>query len=264
MKRPISSSTAAPKPLFANWRRVASRIRRADRVALFLDFDGTLAGFRKNPAEVRLDPSTRARLEALADNPKLVLAFVSGRRRADLRQLVGIKKALYLGLHGFQKTAASKVCAHSRRAVLLAHRQIAARINGLPGVQIEDKGASLVVRYRGAPAAAAAKARLAARNALRIPGIGLKVLQGKQIVELLVPEVTGKGKAAREILEGVAPGALPVYVGDDRTDETAFHELRDGVTIKVGTNRRTRAAYWVRDPGEVSIFLGRLASILES
>ncbi|MDE3181729.1 MAG: trehalose-phosphatase [Acidobacteriota bacterium] len=239
------------------------RIQSAKRIVLLLDFDGTLTEFKKDPEAVRLDSSTRRRLERLAHLPSVKLVFISGRRRSDLVRRVGVKEALYLGLHGFERSQRPRISPASRRSVVAAHRFISRRIRGLAGVQTEDKGASLVLRYRGASASAAAKARLIGREALAAPGVRLNLLHGKRIMELLAPEVDGKGSAAAKIIERAGEGALPVYVGDDRTDETAFRALRGAVTVKVGTNQRTHAHYWVRNPDEVKMMLARIEDALK-
>jgi trehalose-phosphatase len=69
----------------------------------------------------------------------------------------------------------------------------------------------------------------------------------------------GKGAAAEEFLAQWETPALPIYMGDDTTDESAFAALRAGITVRVGVTRRTRARFRLRDPREVWDFLRRLA-----
>ncbi|MGH9396545.1 MAG: trehalose-phosphatase [Terriglobia bacterium] len=253
----------SPHSLFSEWTKIARRVHSAKRVAVFLDFDGTLVGFKKNPAEVRLEASTRSLLERLACHPRVMLAFISGRSRADLRRRVGVRGALYLGLHGFESRAGIRVSAASRRRLLAARRLIASHINGLLGIWIQDKHGCIVVHYRGAAAASAAKARAAVRHAVRQGNAPLQILPGKQMWELLAPEIKGKGEAASALVRASGRGVLPFFLGDADTDEMAFAALRGAVTVRVGYYKRTKAQYSVRNPDEVRIFLERLLDVLE-
>jgi trehalose 6-phosphate phosphatase len=55
---------------------------------------------------------------------------------------------------------------------------------------------------------------------------------------------------------------LPIYVGDDLTDEPAFKVLRKGITVLVGRRRPTNAHFWLKNPSRVSVFLERLERLL--
>lgn len=242
---------------------MAERIRKAKRLILFLDFDGTLVGFKRNPEEVRLGERTRVLLQGLALHPRMTLVFISGRRRPDLIRRVGVGGARYVGLHGFQTRDGMRVSAASRRALLRVRKLIVDGIKDLAGIWLEDKQASLALHTRGATAASAAKARAVARRALKSNDARLGILRGKKILELLAPEVKGKGAAACEWVGELGRGVLAVYFGDDDTDESAFAALRGAVTVHVGSGSRTLARYRVRNPREVALFLERLAALTD-
>jgi trehalose 6-phosphate phosphatase len=55
---------------------------------------------------------------------------------------------------------------------------------------------------------------------------------------------------------------LPIYVGDDLTDEPAFRVLRKGITVLVGPRRPTNAHFSLRNPAQVGVFLERLERLL--
>jgi trehalose-phosphatase len=225
---------------------------------LLLDFDGTLVGFRRNPADVHLDEPTRKQLTRLARCRAVTLGFISGRRRADLRARVKVPGARYWGLHGWEARAGARLNGSSRRSLLIAKRVLEPRIRGLPGVWLQDKHAALVLHYRGAPPQAARRAQAAARRVLAALGPDFRILRGKKICELLPREVEGKGAVAGRLADGAAEGALTIYVGDDTTDEAAFAALARGLTIRVGAASRTRARFRLRNPEEVRQFLQRL------
>jgi trehalose 6-phosphate phosphatase len=64
--------------------------------------------------------------------------------------------------------------------------------------------------------------------------------------------------SVRALLSQEPPGTLPIFVGDDLTDEHAFAVLPHGLTVRVGKNLRTRARFLLRDPEEVKVFLQKL------
>ncbi len=252
------------------WPAALGRLRRAERIVLFLDFDGTLVGFKRNPEDVRLDDSGRRLLERLSRHPRVDLVFISGRRRVDLKRRVGVRGAAYFGLHGFESRAGIRLSAPSRRWLARICKLVSRRLRGLRGVWLEDKRSSLALHYRDAPAAAAAKARTAVKQVLAAERAPLRVLRGKKILEMLPPEIEGKGAAASALVQSLGPGALPVYFGDDATDEMAFVALRKlgrnggphPVTVHVGSGSRTEAQYRVRTVNEVRICLEWLAETL--
>lgn len=238
------------------------RIRSAPRVVLLLDFDGTLVGFKKNPAEVRLEGQVRQILTRLAKDRRVTLAVISGRRRADLRRRVAVPGAIYMGLHGFERHPRERVSAASRRSLKRALERVQVAISGYPGVWVEDKHGCVVLHYRGVPALVAARACRAARHSLQDDSI--RLLPGRKMLELLPPEIKGKGDAACSLVCTSGGPALAIFAGDTETDEMAFEALPRAITVKVGDHRRTRANYYVRDPSEVHLFLERLEETLAS
>jgi trehalose-phosphatase len=252
------SSCCAPL-LFDCWNLVAARLRRAQRLLLLLDFDGTLVGFRRNPKDVRLDNAVRSLLTRLARRHRVSLGFISGRRRADLRRRVNVAGAKYWGLHGWESKSRRRLDFSSRRAILSLRQELGSAIRRLPGVWLDDKQATLALHYRGASRGAAREARATARKVLTARAPHFRILRGKKIWELLPPEVKGKGAVVGNLAARAPAGTLIVYIGDDTTDEAAFAALADGLTIRVGRVNRTRARFRLRNPGEVRQFLERLA-----
>ncbi|MGH9359830.1 MAG: trehalose-phosphatase [Terriglobia bacterium] len=250
------------RPLFDCWRAVEARIRRAERVLLLLDFDGTLVGFKRNPEEVKLDAATRRLLANLARHPRVTLGFVSGRRRADLKRRIGVRNACYYGLHGWESHPGMRLDGASRKLLAAARGELAAKVEGEPGVWLEDKQASFVLHYRESPPRAALRAQAASRAVVRRFAPCIRSLSGKKIVELLPAGLPGKGEAVASVVNGRGRGALAIYAGDDTTDESAFAVLKRGITIRVGSYAKTQARYRVRDPRELILFLDRLADLL--
>jgi len=165
----------------------------------------------------------------------------------------------YVGLHGWEwdsKTLVPVGDEFSREA----KRLLAERLGSRAGIRMEDKGISFAVHYRGATSSAARRAGFLLRKTLKPFGWHLRVLKGKKVWEILPPEVEGKGRAVRLLLADLPRGTLPVYIGDDTTDESAFAELRHGITVRVGNQRGSKARFYLRNPDEVIVFLRRLGA----
>jgi trehalose 6-phosphate phosphatase len=244
--------------LLKNWRQVAQRLRSAEAIMLFLDFDGTLVRLAGHPEDVALDAATRRLLFRLARRPRLRVCVISGRRRADLRQRIQVPGVLYLGLQGWETRDGQNPGRRHRLLVDQVRRKLAQSVTESAGLWIEDKGATLALHYRGARRAAIGEARVSLRNVLQLFAGRLRAIEGDHVWEVIPREVQDKGAAARSQCQAFHRRALPVYAGNDDTDEPAFRTLSRGVTIRVGTLGKSRAGFYLRGPAEVRRFLEKL------
>lgn len=245
--------------LFSLWPSVANRLHRARHILLFLDFDGTLVGFKPRPEDVTLPGVARIVLAHLARLPRLKVFLISGRRRADLRRRARVPGVGYIGLHGWERNGRRSLSAESRNSLRSVRSILAVALEKLPGVWIEDKKPAFVVHYR---TASAADARTAVAITIRHVDSwrnNLYCVKGNKVVDVLPFEIEGKGQAVGDLVRDQPPGTLVIYAGDDTTDETAFAALaRRGVTILVGPRRKTKARYRLRNPRELTFFLQKL------
>ena len=244
--------------LLENWRPVAQRLRSAEAIMLFLDFDGTLVRLAGRPEDVKLDAATRKLLFRLAGRPRLRVCVISGRRRSDLRQRVQVPGVLYLGLQGWETRDGQSPGRGHRLLVDEVRRQLSQSVNETADLWIEDKGATLALHYRGATVAAVGQARVSLRNVLQLFDGRLRAIEGDHVWEVLPREVLGKGAAVRCQIRAFHHRALPVYAGNDATDEPAFRVLSHGVTIRVGPLGNSHAKFYLRGPAEVRRFLEKL------
>jgi len=247
--------------LFDGWQQVVERVRAAGSVALFLDFDGTLAAFEARPEDARLGHETRNALARLAMDPRMRVSIVSGRRRADIQTRIGLARVQYLGMHGWENGSTPRLRPEVQSLLDGAREWLAARVQAMPGIRIEDKGAGFSVHYRGAPDRSIRETRSAVRAALS-SAAELRAIPGGLSWEILPRDIGDKGTAVRHQLSRLADRVLPIYAGDDRTDEPAFAALSGGITIRVGRRSLTRARFQLRDPGEVRRFLEKLGEAL--
>lgn len=244
--------------LFDHWSSVKGRVKAARHVALFLDFDGTLVRIRRSAAQVRLDPTFRHVIRRLSHRSGVTVWVISGRRYAFIRERINVPGAHYLGVHGWE-IGKGVFREHSSNGLMgYARRMLAEPLRDLAHIRVEDKQLSLAVHYRGADAGTVRRARHVVDETLRLLEPQMHVLRGKKIWELLPREVEGKGAAVRALLTPLGASTLPIYIGDDVSDEPAFAALPKGITARVGASRHTAARFYLRHPGEVREFLERL------
>ena len=257
----------SPRPLWTCWPSV-QRLLLAKQLALFLDYDGTLTPIVNHPAKAKLDSRMKGVLQQLARQPGVWVAWISGRGLKELKSLVGLKGFFYVGNHGLElegpKLRYVNPTAHASRPVLKrAALTLCNALRSIPGVWVEDKGLTLSVHYRSVPSKLVVLARDRFFEVLApfMKKRQLKVTMGQKVWEVRPPTRWNKGAIVRQLLSrqiAMAVGTvLPIYVGDDQTDEDAFKTLKGrGITIAVGpTSMQTQADYAVRSPQDVHRFL---------
>jgi len=248
--------------LFDHWPRLIRRIKSIAHLALFLDFDGTLTPLRRRPEDVPpLHPRTRRLLYSLAHRRRMHVYVISGRRLADLRPRVRVPGVRLFGLYGWEGRGVPST-RRERGLIREAKRLLQSRLPEAPGIWLEDKRLGLAVHYRGAPAGEVRAARRTVRKVLERFQPHLCLLREKKAWELLPCSVGGKNSAVLRLLARLRRPALPIFVGDDASDESAFAALPGGITVHVGRTRRTHARFYLRNPGEVLAFLERLEAAI--
>lgn len=235
----------------------------ADDWALFLDVDGCLLDLADAPDAVVVPPGLRERLEALHARLDGALALVSGRTIAALDGLFAPSRFNAVGMHGVERRHPGVAVPGAKApATFGALRTAAEKLAAVyAGALVEDKGAALALHWRRAPDAEPALLAFATHALGQLPGYRLQ--HGKQVVELYPGSPGGdsvdKGAAIAGLLED-APfrGRVPVFAGDDLTDESGFGVVnaRDGISVLVGDRTPTAARRRLRDPAAVRAWLG--------
>ncbi len=239
-------------------------------VALFLDFDGTLSEIVEDPDAAALTEATRRVLDGLAGFVNV--AIVSGRGLEDVRRRAEIPGVLLVGSHGFEilGPGGRRIEQPSAAGLLpeldAAFRELQAALASISRVQVERKRYAIAAHYRPNAEAGPEVERAVRAVAGRHPG--LAVSGGKKVFELRPALDWDKGAVVRWLLqERRLEEVVPVYVGDDLTDEDAFREMGDrgiGVVVLGEADRPTRADYSLAAPDEVRPFLARLAELAGS
>ena len=262
--------------LFKSWESFSSDIRSAAHVLLLSDYDGTLTPIVNRPEEAILSSEVRDKLRTLAEKPAFTVGVISGRPLSEIKAMVEIEKIYYAGNHGleidgpglkFVSPAARAAQAEIKELV----RQLSAKLAGIQGVIVEDKGLGLSVHYRlvkkDEEHTAADIFCQIATPLLREGKI--RVTSGKKVWEVRPPIDWHKGKAAETIRKEIKEllkleQLLTIYLGDDTTDEDVFRIIHrpEGWSIIIGQeNPSSNADYYLNSTSEVATFLSRLIEL---
>ncbi|HXU52634.1 MAG TPA: trehalose-phosphatase [Casimicrobiaceae bacterium] len=207
--------------------------------ALFLDIDGTLVDIAPTPDRVRLHPGLASLLPAVATLLDGAVALVTGRSIRDTDRLFGELVLPVAGQHGCERRdGTGTLHLHAANTATLARlrRLIAEFAARHEGLRLEDKGTTLALHYRAAPHLASHVHQVLRAQFNAAPMEGFRLQPGKRLLEVR-PEGRDKGTAIRDFMsEPPFHGRVPVFIGDDRTDEHGFAVVRSlgGLAIKVG------------------------------
>ena len=238
--------------------------------AVFFDFDGTLSDIVEDPDTACLTAGAAEALQLLTS--QCPVAVLSGRDLADVRQRIGLPGIWYAGSHGFESVGPDgehhqNDAAASATGVLEdAAVELRGRLSAVTGVAVEHKRFGVAVHYRNAERERVGEVLAAVRGVGQ--RTGLRVTTGREVIELRPDIDWDKGKTLRWVVDQISNDEsaplLPIYLGDDITDEDAFDAvLEDGIGIVVrhtdDGDRATAARYALDSPAQVSEFTRRLA-----
>ena len=242
--------------------------RRANgrHLLLLLDFDGTLTEFQADPDAVYLPAPRREILAGLQE--RATIGVVSGRRLEDVRKRVSLDGIIVAGLHGLEISIPAERFVHPDLASAMdviteVGDRLRESIEDLPGVFVEDKGASVALHFRQANAGDQQKAIDAFAGATT-PAVerGLvRVMRGSNVLELLPNIDWNKGSAVRWIAERVQQQAGPmftIYIGDDVTDQDALDMIESAGGLAIAASDRVTASARLDGPAGVERFLSAL------
>jgi len=251
------------------WEQIAQGLS-ARQAAVFLDYDGTLTPIVSRPELAVLSAEMRQVVRELGD--RCVTAILSGRGRKDVQSLVQLENVYIAGSHGFdiagpRGTSVRYEVDQSLRPIM---KNVASCLEkesaGIEGALVEYKSFSVAMHYRLVEAGLIPELE---RMVDRVIGQHPQLCKayGKKVFEVRPKLDWDKGKALEWLLDSLdlARGdVVPIYIGDDTTDEDAFSAIHDyGIGVVVTeVPRPTEASYALQDPDEVQIFLRTLVSLL--
>lgn len=238
--------------------------------ALFLDYDGTLAPIVAKPEDALLPEGTKAIIKQLADSIPVII--LSGRDRSDVEQKVGLEQLVYAGSHGFDITGPGfekmqySGGEKALPALEQAEQELREKLKDIKGVQVERKRYAIAVHYRNV----ATEEIPIVKEVVECEAEKQQALKngiGKKIVELKPAIDWHKGKALLWLIEELnltAENYVPIFIGDDITDEDALLAVeKRGIGIIVGSHGgETAASYKFDTLEEVTAFLKKLLKFL--
>ncbi|HKJ66574.1 MAG TPA: trehalose-phosphatase, partial [bacterium] len=237
----------------------------------FLDYDGTLTPIVNRPEDAALSEEMRHLLRRLAR--LCTVAIVSGRDRQTVKNFVQLDELIYAGSHGFDITGPNNMnMQHEAGQAALpeldaAEQELQERLSHISGAQVERKKYAIAVHYRNVETEDVPGVKQIAEEILK-QHPNLRKGGGKKIVELKPDIDWDKGKALLWLLNELkldTPDIVPIYIGDDLTDEDAFRVLQSrGLGILVGEyGEETAAFYTLNSVQEVQRFLNEVIANLE-
>jgi len=243
-------------------------------IFLFLDYDGTLTPIVQSPDRAIISARTLDTLEGLSKNPHCKVAIISGRALKDIKNKIGLEGVIYAGNHGLEIEGPKiKFKAPVSLGYMTILKKIKAvlkkKLSKIKGVIVEDKGFTLSVHYRLVDARNAGLVKTIFHEALvhYVVSNKIKIRPGKKVLEIRPFLEWDKGKIVLWLLArlkfalGKKP-CVPIYIGDDITDEDAFRVLKStGLTVFVGEPGKSCAKYYLKNTQEVAGFLEKVLKI---
>lgn len=226
------------------------------RVLLAFDFDGTLAPIVADRDDAVMRAETARLFEQVC--ALYPCAVISGRGRRDVEARLGEARVRYVvGNHGLEPGASLP---EFEEEILQARALLETALEGVSGIDLEDKRYSLAVHYRRARIKRTAReAILAAVKALPT---SMRVVPGKLVINVVPERAPNKGDALLE-LRRVERADVAFYVGDDVTDEDVFRLDQPGrlITLRVGASRTSSAKFFIRGQRDMDRLLTRLIAL---
>ncbi|XP_020236993.1 probable trehalose-phosphate phosphatase 3 [Cajanus cajan] len=272
-----------------NFEEVMS-IAEEKEIVVFLDYDGTLSPIVDDPDKAYMSDAMRAAVREVAYC--FPTAIVSGRCKDKVYEFVKLRNVYYAGSHGmdistplgsskcedqkhqikaFDEKGNDVVHFHPAKEFLPTIQEIikvlkenTARIEGS---MIEDNMFCVTVHYRRVKNDEDVGVLREMVESIMKAYPSFHISRGRKVMEIRPNVNWDKGRALRYLLESLRfdnfNNVLPMYLGDDRTDEDAFKVIRHigrGFPIIVSSvAKETEASYSLRDPTDVLTFLIRLA-----
>jgi trehalose-phosphatase len=259
--------------LLGVWDSFARRLKSADHILLISDYDGTLTPIVDKPELAILPHETRKLLRTLAKNRRYTIGIVSGRALSDLKSKIGLDSIIYAGNHGleiegFGSSFLEPIAEEMRPFLTVLNKALSATLRGIKGVFVENKGLTLSVHYRMVEGDEEKRVTDAFHRITGpLHGMGkIRITHGKKVYEIRPPVDWDKGKAIAWLIAKLKDSrkkgeVLPIYLGDDLTDEDGFEviEKNKGISIFVGGESvQSVARYFLKSPEEVTELLKML------
>jgi trehalose-phosphatase len=228
-----------------------------DELFLFLDYDGTLTPIVDSPDRAIIDEDMLLLIRKLQDI--MPVAIVTGRSLNNIMDIIKTENMVYAGNHGAEIWDGNRVVidqqiADSRETLNIMIAQLKTALSPIQGLIIEDKGITASIHFRMVSPHDICKVHnvfwaLAERHKEMFT-----ITSGKKVFEIRPHGMWNKGDAVKWIWEHLGENRVPLYIGDDLTDEDAFKAIREN-GIGVSIEKSDEADYFMKTQDEVKAFL---------
>ena len=237
-------------------------------ILLLLDYDGTLTPIVKTPSKAIIHKDTKGLLQKLSRTPYCKIGIISGRKLKDIKNIIGVDGITYAGNHGLEIQGPkikfeSQVSPRLKLTIRNIATDMKKQLSGIKGALIEDKELTLSIHYRLVSKKDMPVFEKIVSEVTKPYMVSdkIKVNSGKKVYEIKPPIKWDKGRVAlwflarQQFILGVK-NVLPLYIGDDITDEDAFKALKiKGLMVFVGKPGNSKADYYLKNTEEVTKFL---------
>jgi trehalose-phosphatase len=247
--------------LFGSLPEIGERLSTVQHVLIIVDFQGTLVPIPDLPDEARAPIKVRDLLRSLVKTAGVTLAVISGRERDDLAGRVDVPGAIFIGNHGLEISGpgvffVEPLTLQFADEVQRLATEFRERLQDIAGADVQSRGVTLSISSHGVEESRRDELRRTVHSALANASHPFLLRESRWGYEVRPRAYWNKGHAVCWLLERMADEKpLPIYVGDDNTDEDAFAAMPEGISVKVGEPSGTTAQYFVEGPREVQDFL---------
>jgi trehalose-phosphatase len=243
-------------------------------IFLFLDYDGTLAPITKTPAKAVIPQKIKYLLGRLSQSRRCTVVIITGRSLKDIKNKVGIPGIIYSGNHGLQISGhnisfEAPIPPNYKTILRKIKKELHKKLHTIKGALLEDKGLTLSLHYRivNKQKKLHLKKIFYDTAASCLKSDKIKIQIGKKVLEIQPPIQWNKGKAVLWLLKHRLfmryKFVVPVYLGDDKTDEDAFKILKKkGLTVFIGKPKKSYANFFLKNTQETCDFLDYLNNLL--
>ncbi|MEJ0005195.1 MAG: trehalose-phosphatase [Steroidobacteraceae bacterium] len=232
--------------------------RITEHCALFLDFDGTLMNRERRPDQVAVDGGLLYLLDELYVATAGAVAVLSGRSIEDLDTKLAPLCLPLAGVHGAQRRRADgriEQCTIPAAQTWQTRMTLRLRLRRYPGLFLEDRGCAFAVHHRGASSVTVSRLR-ADLAALAATSRGMfEVAEAEDVIELRPPACDKGAALERFMSEAPFAGRLPIYIGDDQTDRSAFDAVARANGLGISVGARATAPWRLSDAVAVRSWL---------
>lgn len=235
------------------------------KVFLFLDYDGTLAPIADSPDKAFISDDMRSLIARLKEH--IPIAIISGRSLQDIKERVGIEDIIYAGNHGAEiwnggKTVVSQESSVNTDLLKEFLDRLKKALSAFQGVLIEDKGLTGSVHFRQVKVKYLWELFGKFREIAKDYESTFRITFGKKVFEIRPLNAWDKGDAVSWIIQNISKESIPVYIGDDTTDEDAFRVIK-GNGISISIDGSPESDYYLRRQEGVKEFLEQLIGLSE-